>query len=83
MTLTSCQTTNAGKFFNKPINLDECFTLEQVGKMACNGIVIDIPAGLPVPKTPEVYFAARKYYEKRELGHYICVKWPKNCEKNP
>jgi len=30
--------------------VDECITLEAVGKMACNGEVLDIKAGTIVPK---------------------------------
>ena len=49
--------------------------------MACNGELIDIPAGLIIPRYIEQYEQLEKYFIEREYGHYICVKFPKRCTK--
>lgn len=82
--LSSCENGDASNYFNRP-QLNECVTLIQdgatLGMMACNGKLTPIPSKMVVPKSQDDYSKARKYYSDREIGHYICYRYPKRCPK--
>jgi len=74
-----CNNQNAGEYLNR-INYNECITLEQIGMYACNGIVLEIPAGLTIPRNQEDFEAIREHYIKSEQYEFECRKF-KNCPK--
>ena len=80
LTLISCRTQRAGEYFNRPV-LNECITLNEVGFMACAGVVKPIPAKVIIPETSEDYFNAKDYYLEREQGHYLCLLYPNRCSR--
>jgi hypothetical protein len=82
ITLVGCVARTPREYFNRPY-LKECITLIQdgatLGMMSCNGKTIPIPSRLTIPKAQSEFETARRYYEKREYGHYICLKFPSKC----
>ena len=78
LSLTACETTTAGKFFNRP-KLNECITMYEVGKMACNGKVLDIPAKMTIPMSQIDYDMAKDYYSEHEYKRFMCLKY-KECD---
>ena len=82
--MVSCVTRTPRKYFNRPV-IKECITLIQdgatIGKMACNGKIMDIPSRLTIIQDQENVEVMRNYYEAREYGHYTCLKFPTRCEK--
>ena len=75
--ISGCKT--AGEYLNRP-KVVECLTLSQPGKMACNGKVLDIPAGLTIAPDQERYEKIRSHYIKSEQYEYECRKF-KNCPR--
>lgn len=75
----SCDNETIGEYLGRP-EFPECFSLEQPGKMSCDGFVMDIPAGITIPKTQEDFEAIRKYYMDREQSDFECRKF-KRCER--
>ena len=82
MISASCNSRTAKEYFNRP-DYNECITLEQPNMMACAGELVEIPAGLIVPRDIDSYQAIKEYGEAREYGHYICLRFPNRCVKNP
>lgn len=84
ITLVSCNSSTPREFFGRPI-FKECITLIQdgatLGQMACSGKILDIPSKMTIPMDQETFELAKKYYERREFGHFICVKYPSKCRK--
>ena len=73
----------ASDYFGRP-DFSECITLIQqgdtLGKMACNGKVFPIPDKLTIPMNQDEYEQIRSYYLDRETGHYLCVRFPRDCK---
>jgi hypothetical protein len=80
----SCENERASNYFNRPV-LKECITAIQdgatLGMMACDGKLVPIPSKMVVPQSNEDYKKASKYYSDREIGHYICYRFPRKCQK--
>jgi pyruvate formate-lyase activating enzyme-like uncharacterized protein len=70
---------DAAEFFNRP-QINECITLDQKGKMACNGEVLDIPSSMILMKSWIDEDLVRDYYSDKEFRLYICLRYPKNCK---
>jgi len=80
--LIGCESTRPGVYFKRP-EIKTCIVLEEDNLMACNGVIKEIPVGLIIPESSEDYLKAEEYFSERELGHYICLRHPKRCEKHP
>lgn len=73
----ACKTRTPENYFNRPV-LRECITLADVGKMACNGRVYDIPIGLTIPRDQMTYDDAYDYFEDKEYRLFQCLRF-KRC----
>jgi len=84
LTMVSCRSRTPREYFNRH-KINECITLIQdgatLGQMVCNGKIMDIPSNLTIIKDQENVEKTRDYFEAREYGHYICVKYPRKCQR--
>jgi len=82
--MVACESRTPREYFNRPI-VTECITLIQdgatLGMMACDGEILPISSKLTIIKTQEEIEKIREYYNDREYGHYICLKYPKKCKR--